>query len=83
MRLSGKRIKRADEEQDLTPNRGNTAEPDQIRQLAQQLRESGFDRFSERERGLLTQIATRRHVTRNVNHALQASAGRNAGRPLG
>jgi uncharacterized membrane protein len=47
------------------------AEPDQIRQLAQQLRESGFDQFSERERRLLTQIATRRHVTRNVNHELQ------------
>jgi uncharacterized membrane protein len=47
------------------------AEPDQIRQLAQQLRESGFDQFSERERCLLTQIATRRHVTRNVNHELQ------------
>lgn len=34
MRLSGKRIERAGEEQDLTPTRGSTAEPDQIRQLA-------------------------------------------------
>lgn len=71
MRVSGKRIEGADEKQGLTPNRGNTAEPDQIRQLAQQLKESGFDRFSERERRLLTEIATRRHVTRNVNHAFQ------------
>jgi uncharacterized membrane protein len=71
MRLSRKRIEGAGEERDLTPNRGDTAEPDQIRQLAQQLRESGFNRFSERERRLLTQIATRRHVIRNVNHALQ------------
>ncbi len=55
MRLSGNRIEEADEEQDLTSKRGNTAEPDQIRQLAQQLRESGFHRFSERERRLLTQ----------------------------
>ncbi len=39
MRLGGKRIKRVDEEQDLIPNRRNTAEPEQIRQLAQQLRE--------------------------------------------
>ncbi|MGO4389472.1 hypothetical protein AB4Y85_18245 [Microvirga sp. 2YAF29] len=55
MRLSGKRIEGADEKQDLTSKRGNTAEPDQIRQLAQQLRESGFHRLSERERRLLTQ----------------------------
>jgi len=71
MRLSQKRIEGAGEDRDLTPNRGDTAEPDQIRQLAQQLRESAFDRFSERERRLLTQIATRCHVTCNVNHALQ------------
>jgi uncharacterized membrane protein len=47
------------------------AEPDQILRLAEQLRESGFDNFSDRERRVLTQIATRRHVTQNVNHALQ------------
>jgi len=70
MRLSRKRIEGVGEERDLAPNRGDTADPDQIRQLAQQLRESGFDRFSERERRLLTQIAARRHLTRNVNHAL-------------
>lgn len=66
MRLSGKGSRR-ESSSDLRI----AAEPDQIRQLAQQLRESGFDQFSERERRLLTQIATRRHVTRNVNHELQ------------
>jgi len=66
MRLSGKGSRR-----ESSPDLRIAAEPDQIRQLAQQLRESGFDQFSERERRLLTQIATRRHVTRNVNHELQ------------
>jgi uncharacterized membrane protein len=47
------------------------AEPGQISQLAEQLRESGFDKFTDRERRVLAQIATRHHVTRDVNHALQ------------
>ena len=41
-----------------------------VAQLAQQLLESGFDNFSERERRVITQIASRLHVTRNVNQAL-------------
>jgi len=36
MWLSGKRIEGAGDEQDLTSNWGNTADPDQIKQLAQQ-----------------------------------------------
>jgi uncharacterized membrane protein len=43
---------------------------DHVVQLAQQLLESGFDRFSERERRVITAIASRHHVTRNVNEAL-------------
>jgi uncharacterized membrane protein len=43
---------------------------DQVIQLAQQLLQSGFDRFSERERRVITAIANRHHVTRNVNQAL-------------
>jgi uncharacterized membrane protein len=43
---------------------------DQVIQLAQQLLKSGFDRFSERERRVITAIASRHHVTRNVNEAL-------------
>jgi uncharacterized membrane protein len=71
MRLSGKRVRETQAEREPSSDGHIAAEPDQIRQLAQQLQESGFDQFSERERRLLTQIATRRHVTRNVNHALQ------------
>jgi uncharacterized membrane protein len=71
MRLSGQRGREKGAERRSSLDLRLTAEPDQIRQLAQQLRESGFDQFSERERRLLTQIATRRHVTRNVNHELQ------------
>ena len=43
---------------------------DQVIQLAQQLLKSGFDSFSERERRVITAIASRHHVTRNVNEAL-------------
>lgn len=57
MRSSRKQIEGASEERNLTPNRGDTDEPDQIRQLAKQLRESGFDWYFERKRRLLTQIA--------------------------
>jgi uncharacterized membrane protein len=71
MRMSGKRAGEKGAERGSSLDLRIAAEPDQIRQLAQQLRESGFDQFSERERRLLTQIATRRHVTRNVNHELQ------------
>jgi uncharacterized membrane protein len=41
-----------------------------VTRLAQQLLESGFDNFSERERRVITSIAGRHHVTRNVNQAL-------------
>jgi uncharacterized membrane protein len=71
MRLSGQRGREKGAERGSSLDLRLAAEPDQIRQLAQQLRESGFDQFSERERRLLTQIAIRRHVTRNVNHELQ------------
>jgi uncharacterized membrane protein len=43
---------------------------DQVIRLAQQLLESGFDHFSDRERRVITAIASRHHVTRNVNEAL-------------
>jgi len=43
---------------------------EQIIQLAQQLLRSGFEHFSERERRVITAIASRHHVTRNVNEAL-------------
>jgi hypothetical protein len=46
---------------------------DQVIQAAQQLLKSGFDRFSERERRVITAIASRHHVTRNVNEALSES----------
>ena len=42
---------------------------DQVTQLAQQLLKSGFDHFSERERRVITAIANRHPVTRNVNEA--------------
>lgn len=43
---------------------------DQVIQLAQQLLKGGFDDFSDRERRVITAIASRHHVTRNVNEAL-------------
>jgi uncharacterized membrane protein len=43
---------------------------EQITQLAQQLLKSGVEHFSERERRVITAIASRHHVTRNVNEAL-------------
>jgi uncharacterized membrane protein len=44
---------------------------EQIRQLAQQLLDTGFDKLSERERRLITRVAKRNHVSRNVNHAFE------------
>jgi uncharacterized membrane protein len=41
-----------------------------VTQLAQQLLKSGFSNFSERERRVITNIAGRHHVTRNVNQAV-------------
>ena len=43
---------------------------DQVVQFAQQLLKSGFNHFSERERRVITALANRHHVTRNVNEAL-------------
>jgi uncharacterized membrane protein len=71
MRLTANSFKGVPIARKPAPNGRIAAEPDLIMQLAEQLRESGFDKFSERERRVLTQIATRRHVTQNVNHALQ------------
>jgi uncharacterized membrane protein len=41
-----------------------------VTELAQQLLDSGFDRFTEREKRVLLQIAKRHPVTRSVNHAM-------------
>jgi uncharacterized membrane protein len=71
MRLTANSVKGVPIARKPAPSGRIAAEPDLIMQLAEQLRESGFDKFSERERRVLTQIATRRHVTQNVNHALQ------------
>lgn len=43
----------------------------QVVELAQQLLNGGFDKFSDRERRVLTHIAKRLHVTRNVNCAIE------------
>jgi uncharacterized membrane protein len=56
---------------ELLSDRRIMAGPDQIMQLAEQLQKSGFDKFSERERRVLTHIAMRRYVTQDVNRALQ------------
>lgn len=44
---------------------------EQVVELAKQLLESGFDRFSDRERRVLTHVANRLHVTQNVNRAVE------------
>jgi uncharacterized membrane protein len=44
----------------------------QVAHLAQQLLNGGFDKFSDRERRVLTHIAKRLHVTRNVNYVAEA-----------
>lgn len=43
----------------------------QVRELARQLLESGFDRLSDRERRVITLVAKRNHVTQNVNRAFE------------
>ena len=43
---------------------------DRVSQLAQQLLKSGFDHFSERERRVITAIASRHHITSDVNQTL-------------
>lgn len=43
----------------------------QVIELAQQLLNGGFSSFSDRERRVLTHIAKRLHVTRNVNSAVE------------
>lgn len=45
-----------------------------VSELARQLLESGFDRFSDREKRVITRIAGRLHVTRDVNRAIEANA---------
>jgi uncharacterized membrane protein len=71
MRLAANSVTGVPIRRETPSGRPLAAEPDQILRLAEQLRESGFDNFSDRERRVLTQIATRRHVTQNVNQALQ------------
>jgi uncharacterized membrane protein len=46
---------------------------DEVIQLARQLLDSGFERFSDRERRVITHIAKRLHITRDVNKALEES----------
>ncbi|MDB5370433.1 MAG: hypothetical protein JWP20_1991 [Roseomonas sp.] len=46
-----------------------------VTSLAQQLLDSGFDRFTEREQRVLLQIAKRHPVARDVNHAIAATDG--------
>jgi uncharacterized membrane protein len=43
----------------------------QVVELAKQLLESGFDRFSDRERRVLIRVAKRLHVTQDVNRAVE------------
>jgi uncharacterized membrane protein len=43
-----------------------------VSELAKQLLDSGFESFSDRERRVLTHLARRRHVTRNVNAAIES-----------
>jgi uncharacterized membrane protein len=43
----------------------------QVVELAKQLLESGFDRFSDRERRVLSHVANRLHVTQDVNRAVE------------
>ena len=40
-------------------------------QLAKQLLESGFTDFSDREKRVITQIASRLHVARDLNRTLE------------
>lgn len=56
----------------IDPDRMKAMDQD-VMLLAQQLLNSGFDRFTPRERRVLLQIAKRHPVTRNVNHALAAA----------
>lgn len=44
---------------------------EKVVELAKQLLESGFDRFSDRERRVLIHVANRLHVTQNVNRAVE------------
>jgi uncharacterized membrane protein len=43
----------------------------QVRELARQLLESGFDKLSDRECHVITLVAKRNHVTQNVNRAFE------------
>ncbi len=45
-----------------------------VSELARQLLESGFDRFSDREKRVISRIAGRLHVTRDINRAIEANA---------
>ena len=44
---------------------------DQVRQLAEQLLKTGFDQLSDRERRVITGVAKRTQISRDVNHAFE------------
>jgi uncharacterized membrane protein len=44
---------------------------EQVRQLAEQLLATGFDKLSERERRVITGVAKRTQISRNVNRAFE------------
>ena len=44
---------------------------EQVRQLAEQLLDTGFDKLSERERRVITGVAKRTQISRNVNRAFE------------
>lgn len=46
---------------------------DKVNQLAQQLLDSGLERFSDRDQRVIAHIAKRLHISRNVNKALEES----------
>jgi hypothetical protein len=47
---------------------------DQVRQLAQQLLKTGFDRLSDRERRVITGVAKRTQISRDANRAFDRVA---------
>lgn len=51
--------------------KGEVSMDEQVADLAKQLLESGFAKFSDREQRVLVHVARRLHVTQNVNLALE------------
>jgi uncharacterized membrane protein len=55
--------------------RESTSAEQQIRQLAEQLLATGIDKLSERESRIITALAKRTQVSRDVNHAFDQGRG--------